>query len=50
MAVEQRVTVCRICEAHCGMVATVDDGSSPGCGPTRTIRCRRARRARRASR
>ena len=26
MAVEQRVTVCRICEAHCGMVATVEDG------------------------
>jgi formate dehydrogenase len=26
MAVEQVVTVCRICEAHCGMVATVEDG------------------------
>ena len=26
MAVEQKVTFCRICEAHCGMVATVDDG------------------------
>jgi anaerobic selenocysteine-containing dehydrogenase len=24
--VEQKVTFCRICEAHCGMVATVDDG------------------------
>src|SRR5437879_5989536 len=23
---EQRITFCRICEAHCGMVATVDDG------------------------
>src|SRR3954447_25473982 len=23
---EQRVTFCRICEAHCGMVATVEDG------------------------
>src|SRR4051812_5161598 len=23
---EQKVTFCRICEAHCGMVATVDDG------------------------
>ena len=26
MAVEQKVTACRICEAHCGMVATVEDG------------------------
>jgi len=26
MASEQVVTFCRICEAHCGMVATVDDG------------------------
>src|SRR5215211_3522911 len=26
MAREQVVTFCRICEAHCGMVATVDDG------------------------
>ena len=26
MAVDQRVTFCRICEAHCGMVATVEDG------------------------
>ena len=26
MAVETKVTFCRICEAHCGMVATVDDG------------------------
>ena len=26
MAVEQRVTFCRICEALCGMVATVEDG------------------------
>jgi anaerobic selenocysteine-containing dehydrogenase len=26
MASEQKVTFCRICEAHCGMVATVDDG------------------------
>src|SRR5688500_11344266 len=26
MAVEQRITFCRICEAHCGLVATVDDG------------------------
>ena len=25
MAVEQKVTFCRICEAHCGMVATVED-------------------------
>ncbi|HVP03768.1 MAG TPA: molybdopterin-dependent oxidoreductase [Solirubrobacteraceae bacterium] len=23
---EQRITMCRICEAHCGMVATVEDG------------------------
>ena len=23
---EQKVTFCRICEAHCGMVATVEDG------------------------
>ena len=26
MPAEQRVTFCRICEAHCGMVATVQDG------------------------
>lgn len=26
MAVEQRVTYCRICEALCGLIATVDDG------------------------
>src|SRR5215208_7416865 len=26
MPSEQVVTFCRICEAHCGMVATVDDG------------------------
>lgn len=26
MATEQRVTFCRICEAHCGMVATVEGG------------------------
>jgi anaerobic selenocysteine-containing dehydrogenase len=26
MAPDQRVTFCRICEAHCGMVATVEDG------------------------
>ena len=26
MPVEQKVTFCRICEAHCGMVATVEDG------------------------
>jgi anaerobic selenocysteine-containing dehydrogenase len=26
MEVEQKVTFCRICEAHCGMVATVEDG------------------------
>lgn len=26
MAVEQHVTYCRICEALCGMIATVDDG------------------------
>ena len=25
MAVEQKVSFCRICEAHCGMVATVED-------------------------
>ena len=25
MATEQKVTFCRICEAHCGMVATVED-------------------------
>ena len=41
MAVEQKVTFCRICEAHCGMVATVEDGAaSPSCGPTPTTRCR----------
>jgi anaerobic selenocysteine-containing dehydrogenase len=26
MESEQKVTFCRICEAHCGMVATVEDG------------------------
>ena len=26
MGAEQKVTFCRICEAHCGMVATVEDG------------------------
>jgi anaerobic selenocysteine-containing dehydrogenase len=26
MAAREAVTFCRICEAHCGMVATVDDG------------------------
>ena len=26
MPAQQRVTFCRICEAHCGMVATVEDG------------------------
>jgi formate dehydrogenase len=26
MATAQRITFCRICEAHCGMVATVEDG------------------------
>jgi formate dehydrogenase len=26
MPTEQKVTFCRICEAHCGMVATVEDG------------------------
>ena len=26
MAVEERVTFCRICEPLCGMVATVEDG------------------------
>lgn len=26
MGTEQKVTFCRICEAHCGMVATVEDG------------------------
>src|SRR4051794_26534672 len=26
MGSEQKVTFCRICEAHCGMVATVEDG------------------------
>ena len=26
MAAEQVITMCRICEAHCGMVATVQDG------------------------
>jgi anaerobic selenocysteine-containing dehydrogenase len=26
MGVDQKVTFCRICEAHCGMVATVQDG------------------------
>ena len=26
MAAETKVTFCRICEAHCGMVATIDDG------------------------
>ena len=26
MATAERITFCRICEAHCGMVATVEDG------------------------
>ncbi len=26
MAAQRKVTFCRICEAHCGMVATVDEG------------------------
>src|SRR3954471_12876274 len=26
MASERKVTFCRICEAHCGMIATVEDG------------------------
>ena len=26
MPTEQKVTFCRICEAHCGMVATIEDG------------------------
>ena len=26
MPTEQTVTFCRICEAHCGMVATIEDG------------------------
>src|SRR3954447_16469809 len=26
MPAEERITFCRICEAHCGLVATVDDG------------------------
>ena len=26
MAVTEKITFCRICEAHCGMVATVDGG------------------------
>src|SRR4051812_47394040 len=26
MGAEQKVTFCRICEAHCGLVATVEDG------------------------
>jgi anaerobic selenocysteine-containing dehydrogenase len=26
MAVDERVTFCRICEPLCGMVATVEDG------------------------
>src|SRR5215210_4260141 len=26
MPAEERVTFCRICEAHCGLVATVEDG------------------------
>src|SRR5436309_9010845 len=26
MAAEEKVTFCRICEAHCGMVATVEEG------------------------
>lgn len=27
---EERITFCRICEACCGMVATVEDGSKTG--------------------
>src|SRR5437016_2688586 len=26
MASQEKITFCRICEAHCGMVATVEDG------------------------
>src|SRR4051812_3145923 len=26
MPAEERITFCRICEAHCGLVATVDQG------------------------
>ena len=35
MAVEQRITFCRICEAHCGLVATVRDGAVEQLRPDR---------------
>ena len=35
MGTEQRVTFCRICEAHCGMVATVQDGAVTKLRPDR---------------
>src|ERR687893_154204 len=35
MGAEPVVTFCRICEAHCGMVATVEDGSVTKLRPDR---------------
>ena len=35
MPVEERITFCRICEAHCGMVATVEDGGRHRLRPDR---------------
>ena len=50
MPTEQKVTFCRICEAHCGMVATVDAGVVTKLRPDRDHPLARVRRARRASR
>jgi formate dehydrogenase len=35
MAAEQKITFCRICEAHCGMVATIEDGQVTRLRPDR---------------
>jgi anaerobic selenocysteine-containing dehydrogenase len=35
MGVDRKVTFCRICEAHCGMVATVQDGAVTQLRPDR---------------
>ena len=37
---QQKVTFCRICEAHCGMVATVEDGRRVALPPRRSRRRR----------
>ena len=50
MAADERITMCRICEALCGMVATVEDGVVTKLRPDATIRSRPATPARRGSR